>query len=305
MSPVIELPTKNLIVPEDVTRGYLSGYDVKELAWIEELYQTIKKDAFSKVTDAPNAGASLFVLVAGTQGVGKTELVKKLLADRKEQFIVCDVDSILGRMPVVKAALKNVEHDLMRHHWETYTTEGHRTRAEAAVENYRNAAKYISDRLMNEAVGLGYNVIVETNAKTPNIGKFIDAVKASGVILDAHICDAPFRIIEGAENPHHGLKFAHSVLKAEHNAFRKNMAIIAEKCDQDLTLWARFKAHEGLSTVVVARTHTYVTDLVGKAAFEAHFADIDGRTVANLMGNRKDITQAPKPVMPDEFRVTV
>ncbi len=95
MSSVIELPTKNLIVPEEIIQKYVSGYDAKTLARIESLYQKIKEESFSQITQPANPGASLFVLVAGTQGVGKTEMVKKLQEDRKEQFVVCDVDSIL------------------------------------------------------------------------------------------------------------------------------------------------------------------------------------------------------------------
>ena len=211
-------------------------------------------------------------------------------------------------MPEVKDAIKNAEQQLYSDFAiaSTYNSDIHRNALDGAVEYYRNAAKYISDRLMNESVEAGLNVIVETNAKTPNIDKFLTAIKESGVVLEGHICDAPFRIKEkGAKSPQHGFSLPTHVLKAEHEAFRGNMQKIADASDKVLTVWFRHEANTGLSPIAVATAHTYATDLVGKAAFEAHFADVDGRTIRSLMGNRRNITQAPRPLIADEFRVTV
>ncbi len=308
MSTMTELPTRNLIVPENVTRGYLAKYNDKTLESIEELYQTIKNEAFSKMTAAAKPGASIFILVAGTQGVGKSEMVKRLLDGRKAQFVICDADSILERMPAVQAALSEVSNDLMRDHYDSvaYSTEVHRTKADAAVEKYRNAAKYLSDRLMSESIEAGYNVLVETNAKTPNIGAFLKAVKDTGVILEGHICEAPFRIKEqGAKSPQHGFSLPTDILKAEHEAFRKNTDIIAQACNKALTIWFRHQEKAGLSPIAVGTEYTYTTDLVGNTAFEAHFADVDGRTTDTLMGSRRNITSTPRIPIPEEFRVTV
>lgn len=287
--------TNEGIVPPNVIDAYLEQYkkDPKTLDAIETLYQQTRVESFSRMTAAPTPGTSLFVLVAGTQGVGKSKMVEDLLKNRTEQFVVCDVDSILSRMQAVKTAIGDAEHDLMRDHYDlvAYTPENHRAKADAAVEYFRNGAKSISDRIMNEAVKAGYNVLVETNAKTKHIGAFLDAIKDSGVRLEGHICDAPLRIkMLGATSAQHGFSLPKDVLAAEHAAFRENMPVIAKACSGSLTLWWRHDALEGLAPAAIATAKSYETFPVGKAGFESHFADLDGRTINSLMGLRKDVS---------------
>lgn len=281
------LPILDSIVPTHVTSGYIKNYDEHTQKSIEALYQQIKAEALSNITDAPKPGASIFVLVAGSQGVGKTQMVDRLLEGRGEQYIVCDVDSILLRMPEIKEAIQEIENDI-RHLFETsgeYNASGHRTAIEQAVECMRPAAKYISDRLMSECVAEGYNVIVETNAKTPFIADFIGCVKKTGVIFEAHICEAPFSVKKmGAKSQQHEFSFPNDILEAEHIAFRKNIPVIAAACNQNLTIWWRQDVESGLQPAAVATGNTYTTDLVAKTGFEAHFADIGGLNIDDLMG---------------------
>ncbi len=285
------LPIDNSIVPADVTKGYLSKFSEKEQQAIAALYEKIEAQAFEKVKGTLKSSCPIFVLVAGSQGVGKTHLVERLQKDRKGVFVECDVDSILAQMPEVKKAIEKAERELGQDfemagtaHYDANT---HRTRVEAAVEKYRPAAKYISDRLMSTCLKNGINVIVETNAKTPKIGAFIDNVKKMGVILEGHICDAPLSVkTKGAKSPQHDFSFPEDVLKAESDALRKNIPVIAAACDQNLTVWWRQEAIARLQPAAVATSDSYTTDLIAKTGFEAYFADLNGMKIADLMVKR-------------------
>lgn len=293
------LPIDDSIVPADVTKGYLKNYDTDFQKSIGALYEKIKKEALSKITDAPQPGASVFVLVAGSQGVGKTQMVERLMAEHTtQQFVECDVDSILKRMPEVEPALRQAEEHMVLDFEAAghYSPETHRNILEQAIERLRPAAKYISDRLMSECVAEGYNVIVETNAKTPHISDFLSRVKSTGVILEGHICEAPDSVkIAGAKSKQHGFSFPRDVLLAESAAFRKNIPAIANACDSNLTIWWRQKKDQPLQTAAVATSQSYTAYPVAKAGFEAYFADPSGLEITTLMSSRKEVKpEAPK-----------
>lgn len=284
------LPINDLIVPADVTQGYLEGYTAKELDTIEQIYQQVEAQQLNPITDAPQPGASVFVLVAGSQGVGKSRLTKRLIAERSEQYAVCDVDSILMQFPEVQKNLADIPSQLQEAFYamNDYSPNDHRAQIEQAVGKFRNAAKYISDRLMTRCVADGYNVIVETNAKTPHIGAFIAAVKKTGVVLDGHICEAPLSVkLKGAHSREHGISFAEETLRAEHDAMRKNIPTIAGFCDSNFTVWWRQDVRAPLTQTAVGTRESYTEDLLAKTGFEAHFADNGTLTIAGLMGRRE------------------
>lgn len=285
------LPINDSIVPASVTKSYIDQYDAKTQQRIEDLFQTIKTAALSKITDAPQQGASVFVLVAGSQGVGKSRLANRLVKNREEQFVECDVDSILAQMPEVTRAIKQVEQDLFANFRTAvdYNPESHRSAVDEAVERMRPAAKYISDRLMSESVQAGYNVMVETGAKSPQIKDFLQAVKKTGVVLEGHICEAPNVVkVAGARSPQHGFAYPAKVLEVEYKAFRDNMKTIAQECSGNLTIWWRQDAKQPLLAAAVATKAEYKTNAGVYAGFNAYFMDREeDLSVEKLMGPRK------------------
>lgn len=286
-----EPPVDDLIVPEHVTRGYLAGYDTNFLATLENVYDRIEKAQLSQITDVPNPGASLFVLVAGSQGVGKSNLVRSLQADpEKGQYIVCDVDAILLQIPGAENALNDANKKMLGDYYrgEAYSTKTHYNEVNGALEYYRHAAKYISDRLMTMAVRNGFNVIVETNARTPHIGSFLANIKNSGAILESHICEAPLSVkLRGANIEGLGYSFPPDVIKSDHQKMRDNLSRLVAACDDNVTIWWRQDHLAPLKAAAVRVDGHYTVDPVAMAGFEGHFADNGGHTIVSLLGANK------------------
>ncbi len=276
----------DLIVPHHITEGYLKACDEKILGMIEEVYQRVKKSQLDTISDARTPGSSVVMLVAGTHGVGKSSLVKSLKTQRTEQYVECDVDSILGFFPCFQTAIKSIP-SMLQHDF--YDTAGFHKKIEEQTSRYLPAAKYISDRLMSECVREGINVIVETNAKTKNIGSFIDNIKTHAV-LETHICQAPWAIKQTAfyarVNKDHDIAIPEKALRAEHEAMTENMAVIAAKSNGNLTIYWRQDANAGLIPAAVATEKEYTRDLVAYTGFNAYFADNRNVSIENLMGKR-------------------
>lgn len=302
------LPIDESIVPARVTKGYLKNYTQEQQRAIAGLYEKIEAEALEKLSGSLKSSVPLFMLVAGSQGVGKSKLVERLQSDYSEAFVECDVDSILQKMPEVRDAMADADREVMEYFNEAtgYDADAHRTKLDAAVETYRPAAKYISDRLMSSCVARGINVIVETNAKTPHIKDFLDSVKNQGVQLIGHICEAPMGVkAAGAKSKQHGFSFPSDVLAAENDAFRKNIPVIAQACD-NLTLWWRQDVDARLEAAAVATEHTYVTDILAKTGFDAYFADRpESISVKSLMDYRRDCTSKQKNEPRDHFIVAI
>lgn len=249
------LPIDNTIVPADITQSYIQGYSVAEQRSIAAMYETIESDAFSKLSGAIVSSHPTVILVAGSQGSGKSRLVETLKQKEQDQFVECDVDSILKQMPVVKAAIEEAETELS-HDFQIagnlhYSPDTHRAKVESAVAKYRPAAKYISDRLMSRCISKGINVIVETNAKTPRIKDFIDALQARHVVLKGHICEAPLPLkVKSARTPEHGFAFPEGILISENAAFRKNIPTMMAAMKDNITVWFRLRENEPSKKVI-------------------------------------------------------
>lgn len=287
-----QLPMDDMIVPASVLRGYLANYkDTAFLQTIEAVYQK-KIKALSKITDAPTPGASVFILVAGTHGVGKSNLVQNLIKQDSKQYTVCDVDSILSDFPEFQARMEDIpsrlQEDFYKGGMHAYNTDKHRKLVEDITEYYRPAAKYISDRLMTHCVREGYPVIFETNAKTPELKNFLRSVKAAGAVLETHICQAPLTIkqagFEARFNIAHDIGISDGQIKSEHDAMIKNMKVIAEESSNLKIHWRQDVNKPLMDTGI---------DPIAAAGFDAYFMDRD-MTIASLMALRP-ATRKPAP----------
>lgn len=178
----------------------------------------------------------------------------------------------------------NVSMDMFQKHMEEHT------------RRYRNAAKYINDRLMTKAIREGLPVIVETNAKTPRMGDFLDALSAAGVTYETHLCQAPLSIkLAGMETrfrsaPDIGLP-AEQII-AEHNAMTANMETIAAKSTNGLSIYWRQDVNQRLALAASSNNGTFATNIVPYTGFNAYFMD-SGMSIERLMGPRRTMVVQP------------
>ncbi len=290
-----QLTINDLIVPANVTTKYLAGYDQREQERIETVYQEIKKQQFQNITGEATPGSSVFVLVVGSHGVGKSRLIQSRLGNREGGIVLCDADEILKNF-ISRDLTVNQDDD---HHRAAFLLSNFspvandivamREELEGPAKHWMPASEYIRDRLMQDAVQEGYPVMMVTSGKSKQFGKFLNSVKKTGVEIEAHICEAPCSVKEAAtRKDHYGIGLPDGFVKKEHDALRANLATIAASCDNALTIYWRHDASKPLAAVATATAGSYaVESTVAQAGFEAHFADIGGLTVEKLMGQRK------------------
>ncbi len=293
----IQLFIDDLIVPAHVQQGYLKGYDQEFLKTIEAVYQQVEAEALAAIKDRSASDQPEFILVAGSHGVGKSYLIQRLIEQRGAGYIVCDADAILAKLPGFEEDARNFGMSLQSS-FDFSSMDMFRHRMEENTQRFRNAAKYINDRLMTKGVREGLPVIFETNAKTARIGDFMDQLKKAGVVFETHMCQAPLSIkkagMEARFRTTHNVGVPAQQVEAEHDAMTKNMKTIAAKSTGNLTIYWRQDVKESLTPAVVATAATYTTDLVAYTGFNAYFMD-SGMTVESLMGARQHLEAKPAP----------
>ncbi len=279
------LSINDLIVPAHVTQEYLKGYKKSDLEKIEAVFAQVKTEQMKKFTGDATPGASVFVLVAGSHGVGKSHLIDKELSNRAGGAVVCDADDILKKF--VSAREQKEIGMALQADFNGGDVNALHKHMVADSERYMKAAEYIRDRLMSECVEQGVPVIMATNAKTSHICDFIKAVKKVA-ILETHICEAPLSIkIAGSLDTGYGIAVPKEKIEREHEAMRGNLKVLAAASD-NLTIHWRQERSQPLAKAVVATGSEFKTDLVARAGFNAHFADLPGGiSIESLMGARR------------------
>ena len=292
------LPIDDLIVPAAVQEGYVKDYSPAFQAIIAKVYEQVEAEALAAVKDRSADAQPEFILVAGSHGVGKSHMIRHLMEERGSSYVVCDVDAIIAKFPGFEEDARHFGMSLQSM-FDGVSMDSFRLHMEEHTQRYRNAAKYINDRLMTKAVREGLPVIVETNAKTPRMGDFLNSLKNAGVVFETHLCQAPLSVKLGGmeqrfrNTPDIGLPT--ETIQAEHVAMSNNMATIAAKSTHSLTIHWRQSVDERLAVAATSTNGTYTRNVVPYTGFNAYFMD-RGVSVERLMGNR--VMAEPKPHAP-------
>ncbi len=280
----------DLLVPPEVTRGYLKNYDENFLQEIEKLYQKIEKEELAKCVNNVSLSPAPCVVVVGGHGVGKTHLVDRITKERPLGYVVCDADAIMTRLPKFQEGLKEV---MISAHGLYDASQNPEDHMRNSIENYTNfylpAARYIADRLLAKCVNEGIPVIFETTGKSKHIGNLMDNITKAGALIETHLCQAPLSIklkaLDARFLADHDIALDKTKITDEHEALLRNMAVIAQKSTGDFTIHWRQHVNKPLASAVVATGADYVVDKIAREAFDAYFMD-HGHTIEQLMGSR-------------------
>lgn len=269
-------PIDDRIIPYHITKAYLEPYqpvvidedsatlsekekeaitrknerNARILEQAADLTDKILADIREKMTVEPKPGTNTLTAYVGTEGVGKSELIKNTVQAGKTA-IVPDVGAILGQLPVAQEAVKQMNQSLLYRHYENaqYTPEHHREEIEKEVHVFTPLAKAIRDNVMTALLKEGHDVAVEISGNSPSTPDFIASVQATGATVHAVICDAPLCVKQkGAHSSHHGVSQPEAVIEKDHDAFRAHRDGIAQSANVTTFHW-REDASEPLQQV--------------------------------------------------------
>lgn len=216
-------------------------------ALAEKILADIRKNSAAE----PKPGANTLTLFVGTEGVGKSGLIKSTA--QSGQAIVPDVGDILKQLPVAQEAVQQMNQSLLSRHYANaqYTPEHHRKEIEEAVHAFTPLAKAVRDHVATALITDGRNVVMEVSGNSPNTPDFIGSVQATGTKVHAVICDAPLAVKKtGAHSSTHGVSQPEAVIEKDHDAARAHAHGIQAKADKTSFYW-REDAHKPLQQVAI------------------------------------------------------